>query len=84
MAGHKRTMTGLVFSDKMDKTIVVQVRRRVKDKRYHKYMTLKSRYKAHDENNECKLGDTVEIEESRPLSRDKRWMLKRILNKAEA
>lgn len=78
----KRVMTGRVFKDKMDKSIVVEVRRRVADSRYKKIVTRRSRYKAHDENNECKVGDIVEIREHRPISRDKRWMLVRVVTKA--
>lgn len=80
--GHKRTLTGRVRSDKMDMTVVVEVRRRVRDPRYKKYIERRSRYKAHDQNNECKVGDLVEIVESRPLSRDKRWVVTRITEKA--
>jgi len=78
----KRVMTGRVYKDKMDKTIVVEVRRRVRDDRYKKIVTRRSRYKAHDEQNECKVGDLVEIKESRPMSKGKRWVLSRILEKA--
>jgi small subunit ribosomal protein S17 len=78
----KRMMTGRVYKDKMDKTIVVEVRRRVRDERYKKIVTRRSRYKAHDEQNECKVGDLVEIKESRPMSKGKRWVLARILEKA--
>lgn len=78
----KRIMTGRVFKDKMDKSIVVEVRRRVADPRYKKIVTRRSRYMAHDEENECKVGDIVEIKEHRPLSRNKRWVLVRVLTKA--
>lgn len=78
----KRIMTGRVFKDKMDKSIVVEVRRRVADPRYKKIVTRRSRYMAHDESNECKVGDIVEIKEHRPLSRNKRWVLVRVLTKA--
>ena len=78
----KRVMTGHVRSDKMDKTVVVEVRRRVRDERYKKYVQRRSRYKAHDEGNECKIGDFVEIREERPLSADKRWVVTRVLEKA--
>ena len=75
-------MTGRVYKDKMDKGIVVEVRRRIADSRYHKIVTKRSRYQAHDENNECKVGDIVEIKEFRPISRFKRWVVTRIIQKA--
>ncbi len=78
----KRVMTGRVHKDKMEKSVVVVVRRRVADSRYRKFVTRKKSYKAHDENNECKVGDIVEITECRPLSRDKRWIVTRVVNKA--
>ena len=80
--GNKKTMIGLVASDKMTKTIVVEVTRRMKHPIYHKYVQSRQRYKAHDENNEAKVGDRVLIEECRPLSRDKRWRVKQILARA--
>jgi small subunit ribosomal protein S17 len=80
--GRKRTLTGRVHSDKMEKTIVVEVCRRVRDPRYKKIIQKRSRFKAHDENNECKIGDEVEIIESRPLSKEKRWVVTKITNKA--
>jgi small subunit ribosomal protein S17 len=80
--GNKKTMIGLVASDKMAKTVVVEVTRRVRHPVYHKYVQSRSRYKAHDENNEAKIGDRVLIEECRPLSRDKRWRVKQILERA--
>ncbi|MDJ0766457.1 MAG: 30S ribosomal protein S17 [Myxococcota bacterium] len=80
--GRKRTLMGRVYSNKMDKTVVVEVRRRVKEPQYKKYIERRARYKAHDENNECTIGDTIEIQESRPLSRDKRWVVTRIIEKA--
>lgn len=78
----KRTMVGRVYSDKMDKTVVVEVRRRVRDTRYRKIVQRRSRYKAHDENNNCKMGDKVEIIESRPVSKHKRWVVTRVIDKA--
>lgn len=80
--GRKRTLVGRVRSDKMNKTVVVEVTRRVLDSRYKKYVVKRARYKAHDEKNECKIGDKVEIIESRPLSKDKRWVVARIAQKA--
>lgn len=70
-----RTLTGKVVSDKMDKTVVVKVERRVKHPIYGKYVSKSSKLKAHDEQNECKIGDTVTIKESRPLSKSKSWAL---------
>ena len=78
----KRILTGRVHSNKMEKTVVVEVRRRVKEPRYKKYIERRARYKAHDENNECNNGDTVEITESRPLSKEKRWVVTRVVEKA--
>jgi small subunit ribosomal protein S17 len=71
----KRRLTGSVVSDKMDKTVVVQVVRTVKHRRYHKYIKRRKTFKVHDEENVCKTGDMVVIEESRPLSRHKRWVV---------
>ncbi len=71
----RRRLVGIVVSDKMDKTITVRVERRVKHARYHKYVTRRKTYKAHDEDNSCKVDDQVVIEESRPLSKHKRWIL---------
>ena len=78
----KKTLIGLIASDKMDKTVVVEVVRRTRHPVYHKYIQSRQRYKAHDENNEAKVGDRVLIEECRPLSRDKRWRMKQILERA--
>ena len=75
---------GIVISDKMDKTVVVEVERLVMDRMYGKYLKQRSRFMAHDEKNECKVGDRVRIEESRPLSRHKRWVVKNVLEKASA
>ncbi len=69
----RRMLTGTVVSDKMDKTVAVEVIRRVKHARYKKYVNRRNVFKAHDETNECANGDTVTIQESRPLSRTKRW-----------
>lgn len=71
----RRQLVGRVVSDKMDKTVVVEVRRRVLHGRYHKYVNRWQRYKAHDAKNACKVDDVVVIEESRPLSRTKRWVV---------
>ncbi len=75
----KRTLQGIVASDKMKKTIVVKVERLVRHAAYKKYVTHTAKYKAHDETNDAKIGDRVEIIECRPLSRDKRWALKSVL-----
>lgn len=79
-----RTATGKVVSNKMDKTIVVLIERRVKHPIYGKYITRSSKLKAHDENNECQLGDRVTISETRPYSRTKTWKLEKIEEKAAA
>lgn len=79
--GHKRVLQGVVVSDKMQKTIVVKIDRRVKHGRYLKYLTVSTKYKAHDEKGEAKVGDRVEIIESKPVSRHKRWALRRILER---
>jgi small subunit ribosomal protein S17 len=81
--GHRKTRTGVVVSDKMDKTIVVEIRTRVKHPLYGKIMNRTNRLKAHDENNECGIGDTVRVMETRPLSKDKRWRLVEIIEKAK-
>src|SRR5688500_9720780 len=79
--GSRRTITGTVTSDKMDKTVVVSVIRRVRDRRFHKFVTRRVKYKAHDEKNTCETGDVVEIIESRPFSRTKRWRVLRTIKK---
>lgn len=79
----KITIKGVVIGNKMDKTIVVKVERHVKHAAFHKYITRHVKYKAHDENNSCQVGDTVLIVESRPLSREKRWRMLEILEKAK-
>lgn len=79
----RKTRTGLVVSDKMDKTIVVAVKDSVKHPLYKKIIKRTVKFKAHDENNECKIGDRVTIMETRPLSKDKRWRLVKILEKAK-
>ncbi|MBQ8972331.1 MAG: 30S ribosomal protein S17 [Clostridia bacterium] len=81
--GMRKTRTGVVVSDKMDKTIVVEIRNRVKHPLYGKIMNRTKRFKAHDENNECGVGDTVRVMECRPLSKDKRWRLVEIIEKAK-
>lgn len=76
------TKIGRVVSDKMDKTVVVAVDYQRRHPIYHKSMTRTSRFKAHDANNECKVGDVVRIEESRPISKDKHWVVREILERA--
>mgnify|MGYP003475591350 CR=1 FL=1 len=78
----KRSFVGLVTSDKMDKTIVVTIATKKMDRLYKKYVTRTKKYMAHDENNECGIGDTVRVMETRPLSKDKRWRLVEIIEKA--
>ena len=79
----RKTRVGKVVSNKMDKTIVVAIEDRVQHPLYKKVMTETYKLKAHDENNECGVGDTVEVMETRPLSKDKRWRLVRIIEKAK-
>ena len=81
--GIRKTKIGTVVSDKMDKTIVVAVKTKVRHPLYGKMINNTVKFKAHDENNECGIGDKVEIMETRPLSRDKRWRLVRIIEKAK-
>jgi small subunit ribosomal protein S17 len=78
----RRTLLGQVVSDKMDKTVVVQVIRRYRHPRYKKYVQERIRYKAHDENNEAKVGDKVRIIESRPRSKEKRWAVQAIVERS--
>lgn len=80
--GNKRQVVGKVISDKMDKTVVVQVERLVKHNLYKKYIKRQNKFTAHDENNECQIGDKVVITESRPLSKMKRWRVSGIVEKA--
>lgn len=79
----RKTRIGEVISDKMDKTIVVAVKTKKKHGLYSKTVNFTSKIKAHDENNECGIGDTVKIMETRPLSKDKRWRLVEIVEKAK-
>ena len=79
----RKTRTGKVVSDKMDKTIVVAVRDNVRHPLYNKIVKKTYKLKAHDENNECKVGDTVKVMETRPLSKDKRWRLVEIIERAK-
>jgi small subunit ribosomal protein S17 len=79
----RKTRTGVVSSNKMDKTITVAVERRVKHPIYGKFVKKTTRFHAHDEKNECTVGDVVKIMESRPLSKTKRWRLVEIVEKAK-
>ncbi|MBW1615220.1 MAG: 30S ribosomal protein S17 [Deltaproteobacteria bacterium] len=78
----KRQLSGIVTSDKMDKSVVVQVERIVKHPLYKKYIKRRSRFVAHDEGNQCKIGDKIVITASRPISKTKRWYVSNILEKA--
>ncbi len=79
----KRTLVGVVVSNKMDKTVVVEVTRLVKHPLYKKYIRRKKRFMAHDERNEYEIGDRVQIIESRPLSRRKRWRVQMLLERQQ-
>jgi len=79
----RKTRVGRVISDKMDKTVVVAVEDSYKHPKYGKIMRRTYKLKAHDENNECGVGDTVKVMETRPLSKDKRWRLVEIIEKAK-
>ena len=79
----RKTRVGIVVSDKMDKTIVVAIQDNVKHKVYSKIIKRTTKIHAHDEKNECNIGDKVEVMETRPLSKDKRWRLVRIIEKAK-
>jgi small subunit ribosomal protein S17 len=80
--GIRKREIGIVVSDKMDKTITIQVERKIQHPIYKKYIKRYTTYKAHDEKNACKVGDKVMIVESRPLSKTKRWNVKQIIEKA--
>ncbi|TCL66469.1 small subunit ribosomal protein S17 [Hydrogenispora ethanolica] len=79
----RKTRIGQVVSDKMDKTVVVAVERLVRHPLYGRIIKLTTKLKAHDENNECRVGDKVKVMETRPLSKDKRWRVVNILEKAK-
>lgn len=81
--GYRKTRIGEVVSDKMDKTIVVAIKTKVRHPLYGKMVNRTRKFKAHDEKNECGIGDTVKIMETRPLSKDKRWRLVEIVEKAK-
>ncbi len=80
--GHRKVRTGLVVSDKMDKTVVVRIERVKMHTRYKKYIRVWKKVKAHDEQNDCRQGDQVQIIESKPLSKDKRWRVNKVLKRA--
>ncbi len=82
MRGKTKVREGVVVSNAMDKTVVVTVSRLVKHPQYKKYVKRRTRFKAHDESNECNVGDRVAIAETRPLSKQKRWRVQRIMEKA--
>lgn len=81
--GKRKELIGVIVSDKMDKTVVVMVESLIKHPLYGKYIKKRKKYMAHDENNRCKIGDRVLIEETRPLSKRKRWRVKEILERAK-
>jgi small subunit ribosomal protein S17 len=83
MTERRKRREGVVVSDKMNKTVVVEVERLVRHPTYHKFLRQRRRYKAHDEKNQCRVGDRVRIIETRPLSRDKRWAVLVILGSKE-
>jgi small subunit ribosomal protein S17 len=83
MREQRKRLTGVVTSDKMDKTVVVAVTRSRRHPIYGKVVSLVKKYKAHDENNECQVGDRVQIIESKPISRHKRWSVVSILDRAK-
>lgn len=82
MAGQRKTRQGIVVSDKMDKTIVVRVERLVQHPMYRKYVRQRKKYKVHDPENRCRLGDRVSIVETRPLSKEKNWRVQTVLRPA--
>ncbi len=82
--GSRTVKIGVVVSDAMDKSVIVRVDRLAKHPLYKKYVRKRAKFMAHDEENTCDVGDTVEIVESRPLSKMKRWRIRRIINKAAA
>ena len=79
----RKTRVGIVTSDKMDKTVVVTIKNRVRHPLYNKIVNDTVKYKAHDENNECSVGDTVRLMETRPLSKTKKWRLVEIIEKVK-
>jgi small subunit ribosomal protein S17 len=82
MKEQKRVLVGRVLSNRMDKTVVVEVERRRRHRLYGKVIAMRKKYKAHDADNACEIGDLVEMVEARPLSREKRWLVTQILERA--
>ena len=80
---NRKQLTGEVVSDAMDKTVIVKVERRYPHPRYNKYVKKSKRYYAHDEKNNCSNGDLILIEESKPISKNKRWVVKNLVKKSE-
>jgi small subunit ribosomal protein S17 len=80
--GNRKTRIGVVVSNKMTKTVVVKVERRVADRKYGKIVMKAEKYKAHDENQQCQIGDKVRMVETRPMSKDKRWRVAEVLEKS--
>ncbi|MDR3570242.1 MAG: 30S ribosomal protein S17 [Syntrophobacteraceae bacterium] len=78
----RKTRVGKVMSNKMDKTVVVMVERLIRDVKYRKFVRRRNTFKAHDPQNSCAVGDQVLIEESRPISKEKRWLVVKVLDKA--
>lgn len=78
---YRKVRKGVVTSDKMDKTVVVSIERQTIQPRYQKYIRLQKRVKAHDEKNECRIGDRVQIVETRPLSKDKHWRVQKLIER---
>ena len=83
MLKKRKEFVGRVIGDKMDKTVVVAVDRMVRDPRYKKFLKRTSKFKAHDEKNECRIGDRVKLIETRPLSAEKRWVVLEVLERAK-
>jgi len=81
--GNRKVRTGVVVGDKMDKTVLVRLERTKLHARYKKYIRVAQRVKAHDKDNSCRVGDKVQLIESRPLSKDKRWRVHKVLRRAE-
>jgi len=82
MKEQRRVLVGRVLSNRMDKTVVVEVERRRRHRLYGKVIAMRKKYKAHDAENACEIGDLIEMVESRPLSREKRWVVTQILERA--
>ena len=81
--GIRKTMVGTVVSDRMDKTVVVSIERLVKHTTYGRYVRQRTKFKVHDEKNECRIGDTIRFMETRPISKDKRWRFVEFVERAK-